>query len=218
MKFLCVSDQIDPLVYAASMKERFKDVDVVFSAGDLPPEYLGYIVTLLNKPLYYVAGNHDAVGPARPDRAFSLAYLRPADEVYTGAIDAAGKVLSEQRLLIAGLPGCMRYNHGPVQYTDFEMWLMALALVPRLIFNKLKYGRYLDVLLTHAPPRGIHDRQDLCHRGFKAFLWLMRAFKPRFLIHGHIHLYDMNEVRVSSFGQTSVVNAFGHCVLSMESP
>jgi hypothetical protein len=38
-----------------------------------------------------------------------------------------------------------------------------LALAPRLWWNKLRHGRYLDILLTHAPPRGIHDRPDKTH-------------------------------------------------------
>jgi len=36
MKLLCVSDRIDPLVYADSLAERFCDADVILGAGDLP--------------------------------------------------------------------------------------------------------------------------------------------------------------------------------------
>jgi uncharacterized protein len=220
MKFLCVSDQIDPLVYSTGMKERFKDVDVVFAAGDLPPEYLEFIVSILNKPLYYVQGNHDGSSRASLSAEGAFSHLASAgeQEAYLGAVDAARGVHAEEGLIVAGLPGCMRYNRGPVQFTEFQMWLKALALAPRLLLNKILRGRYVDVLLTHAPPRGIHDKGDLCHRGFSSFLWLMRVFKPRFLIHGHIHLYDLNDVRISSFGETSVVNAFGHCVLTMDGP
>ena len=38
MKILCVSDQIDPLIYSVNIKERYRDVDLVISAGDLPME------------------------------------------------------------------------------------------------------------------------------------------------------------------------------------
>ena len=59
MRILCISDQVDPLVYSPRMRERFKDVDLVLSAGDLPPEYLGFITSMLNKDMFFVAGNHD---------------------------------------------------------------------------------------------------------------------------------------------------------------
>lgn len=218
MKVLCVSDQVDPLVYSASMKERFKDIDFVLSAGDLPFEYLDFIVSILNVPLYYVLGNHDespeegCYDPDSPDGR------RAAwDKGYgcQGAIDVGSKGKSEGGVLIAGLAGCRRYNRGSNQYSDLQMWLMAFALVPRLLINRLIRGRYLDILLTHAPPLGVHDRKDTCHKGFKSFLWLIRTFKPRYLIHGHIHLYDMNDVRLSKFSDTTVINAFSHCVVDL---
>lgn len=217
MKLLCVSDQVDPLVYSTSMKDRFKDVDIVFSAGDLPFEYLDFIVSVLNLPLYFVMGNHDKP-PVAPERAVDPSGVVPRWDrnIPThGAIDLGFKAKREQGLLIAGLAGCMLYNGGAHQYSDFQMWLAALALVPKLLFNKLLHGRFLDILLTHAPPLGIHDRKDTCHRGFSAFLWLMRAFKPRYLIHGHIHLYDMNDVRLTRYSDTTVINAFGHCVVDL---
>ena len=43
MKILCISDQIDPLIYSVNIKERYQDVDLVISAGDLPMEYLEFI-------------------------------------------------------------------------------------------------------------------------------------------------------------------------------
>ncbi len=217
MKLLCVSDQVDPLVYSSSIKERFKDIDLVVSAGDLPFEYLGFIVSILNLPLYFVLGNHDEAPPVQDEPA-SLSGLAPTwnrDYTSHGAIDVGSRAKAEGRVLIAGLPGCMRYNRGSNQYTEFQMWLKSLALAPRLLMNKLLHGRYLDILLTHAPPAGVHDRPDTCHRGFKSFLWLMKTFKPRYLIHGHIHLYDMNDVRLSAFGETTVINAFGHCVVDL---
>ncbi len=59
MKILCVADEIDPLVHSIRIRERFGDVDLVLSAGDLPMEYLSYIVSALNKPLLFVFGNHN---------------------------------------------------------------------------------------------------------------------------------------------------------------
>lgn len=220
MKILCVSDQIDPLVYSLSMKERFKDVDMVLSAGDLPAEYLGYIVSVLNKPLYFILGNHDDYG-AQKSSAFDHSALMPSSAVAYpehGAIDLDERCARQGSLVLAGLAGSMRYNKGYNQYSEGQMWLRAILLIPRLLINRLRHGRYLDVLLTHAPPLGLGDRPDLCHRGFKAYLWLMKTFEPRYLVHGHIHLYDMNATRVSKYHKTTVINAFSHFVIDTEGP
>lgn len=221
MKILCVSDQVDPLVYSARMKERYGDVDLVLSAGDLPAEYLGFISSMLNKPMVYVAGNHDVEAPL--DRVFAGRWpmtneLSAIENHWqaTGATNFGFRIGREGGLIILGLPGSMHYNDGPNQYSEAAMTFRIALLVPRLILNRILYGRAVDIVLTHASPRGIHDRDDLCHRGFKCFLWLMRVFKPRWLVHGHIHLYDLRDVRITEYGSTTVVNAFGHWIIDTE--
>ena len=214
MKILCVSDQIDPLIYTNSIKQRFADVDLILSAGDLPMDYLDFIISTLNKPLLFVFGNH---------HTGDMLYYKSENSVYdsgmtnefhySGATYADAKVLCEEGLIIAGLGGSMRYNRGDNQFTDFQMKMKMLKLIPGLLFNRVFRGRYLDILLTHASPLGIHDRQDKCHWGFKCFLWFMRVFKPRYLIHGHIHLYDLCEVRTSKYRDTLVINAYSHCLI-----
>jgi uncharacterized protein len=216
MKILCISDQIDPLVYSPRMRERFIDVALVLSAGDLPPEYLGFITSMLNKDLIYVAGNHDlgeleAHGVARWSE-----YRGGPTSTATGASDIGFKLKRSEGLIILGLPGSMLYNKGPNQYSELSMALRIALLTPRLLLNRLFRGRAVDIVLTHAAPRGVHDHDDLCHRGFKSFLWLMRVFKPKWLVHGHIHLYDLADVRVSAYCETTVINAFGHWVLDTE--
>ena len=214
MRILCISDQVDPLVYSPRMRERFKDVDLVLSAGDLPPEYLGFITSMLNKDMVYVTGNHDlgeleAHGVAR----WSGGVTASSE---TGALDVGFRIRQVEGLIILGLPGSMLYNNGTNQYSEIAMGIRIALLVPRLLFNRLLLGRAVDIVLAHAPPRGMHDRDDICHRGFKSFLWLMRTFKPKWLVHGHIHLYDLGDVRVSAYGATTVINAFGHWILDTE--
>jgi len=201
MKILCVSDQIDPLVYSNSIKERFADVDMILSAGDLPLDYLDFIVSSLNKPLFFVFGNHHIQEMA--NRSFEG----------RGCVHIGSKVQKEEGVIIAGLGGSMRYNLGENQFTDFQMYLEIFKIMPRLLINRLFHKRYLDILLTHAPPSGIHDKKDKCHQGFKAFVWFIKTFKPKYLIHGHIHLYDLADPRVSHFMETNVINAYNHYVI-----
>jgi Icc-related predicted phosphoesterase len=96
------------------------------------------------------------------------------------------------------------------------MWVMAWLLGLRLNMNKLRYGRYLDVLVTHAPPWRIHDADDLPHRGFKAFRWLMRVYRPKILLHGHIHLYRQDAIYETQFESTRVINTFPYRVTELE--
>jgi Icc-related predicted phosphoesterase len=203
------------------MKERYGDVDLVLSAGDLPAEYLGFISSMLNKPIVYVSGNHDidlGVDHLLAGRWPLKGDLGAMDdhERATGAVDVGFKIKTEAGLIILGLPGSMLYNDGPNQYSEASMTLRIALLAPRLLLNKFFRGRAVDIVLTHAAPRGIHDRNDLCHRGFKCFLWLMRKFKPRWLVHGHIHLYDLGDVRITEYGDTTVINAFGHWIIDTE--
>jgi len=215
VKILCVSDQIDPLVYSPSIKDRFAGVDMVLAAGDLPMDYLDFIVSSLNKPLLFVFGNHHTDQMKYYKNSRETPFMENAEGEFTccGAIHLGSKVRIEEHFIVAGLGGSMRYNRGPNQYTDFEMFLETIKLIPRLVWNRIFLGRFVDILLTHAPPKGIHDKNDKCHGGFKAFLWFMKVFRPRYLVHGHIHLYDLSSVRCTQWGNTTVINAYGHFVI-----
>ena len=222
MKILCVSDHIDPLVYSPSIKKRFADVDLVLSSGDLPLSYYDFIMSTLNKPLLFVFGNHnlrymplytgavDAFGRARLDSQGVEAY-RPTGASYIGS-----RARREKSLLVAGLGGSLWYNGGENQYRELQVAFRIFRLLPRLLYNRLRFGRYLDILLTHAPPFGIHDQEDPCHRGFKIFLRFMSVFKPKYLVHGHTHLYSASAERISRYEQTTVVNAYDHVVIDVE--
>ncbi|MFI3257412.1 MAG: metallophosphoesterase [Spirochaetales bacterium] len=222
MKILCVSDQIDPLVYSSEAKEYFKDIDIILCAGDLAMEYVDYIVSTLNKPTYFVFGNHNL-------EEFCFYHKYETTSTYCqnisdnlryshGATYLGFKTAKEQNVLMAGCSGSMRYNNGLAQYTENQMFFQLIKMIPRLLYNKIRYGRYIDIFLTHASPLGIHDKQDLCHKGFACYRWFIKKFKPKYMIHGHIHLYDLQEKRISEWNSTTVINAFSHYVLEYEVP
>lgn len=220
MKILCVADHIDPLVYSSHIKTRFKDVDLVLGAGDLPLEYYSYIVSCLNRPLLFIYGNHNLkryrdykerrlLDPGTWEENVKL-------KSSIGATYLEDRGHRYQNLLLAGLGGSMRYNDGDNQYTEWQMFLRILHLLPRLVWNRVVHGRWLDILLTHAPPRDIHDKPDKCHTGFKTFRLFMNLFKPKYLIHGHIHLYELNDIRRTKFNRTEVINCYDHIILDTE--
>jgi len=222
MKILCISDDKDVLVYSPNIATRYSDVDLILSAGDLPLKYYEYIVSSLNKPFYFVFGNHhtdDISKFAKPglldDINHQAAFDKNRFTVGVGGDYIDGKVIRDKKtgLLIAGLGGSMRYNSGPHQFTEVEMFFRILGIIPRLLYNRLRYKRFLDILLTHAAPYEIGDAPDMCHRGFKIFRWFMRVFSPRYLLHGHIHLIDMNGKRVRMYHKTKVINVYSSYLL-----
>jgi Icc-related predicted phosphoesterase len=201
MKLLSLSDQVLEFIYSPSVKERFADVDFVLGCGDLPYYYLEYLVDQLGKPVFFVRGNHAATVE------YSQGEGRKGP---WGAVDLHRKLLNYQRLLIAGFEGSVRYRKGPFMYTQSEMWSMVLDMLPRLMFNGVRYGRSLDVLATHSPPWGIQDQRDPAHQGFKAFRWLLNVFKPRYHFHGHIHVYSKETPVLTRFKDTLVINTYGY--------
>ena len=210
MNILAVSDVELGLIYNPAIATRFQNVDVVISAGDLPHYYLEYMISTLDKPLYYVLGNHSN------QREIGLDGERDAP---WGAINLHRRSRRDSSgLLLAGLEGSLKYNNGPCQYSQAEYWNMALLLAPRLLYNRIQYGRYLDVFLAHAAPQGIHDKDDLPHRGIRAFTWIIRVFRPAFFVHGHIHLYRNDVTWHTQVGQTTVINAFGYREFAYELP
>jgi len=201
MRVLSLSDIVVQQVYSPTIRQRFSGVDLILGCGDLPYYYQEYVMSVLDVPLFYVRGNHDVAA----EDSGSGTHIGPQ-----GGTNLHRKAVCYSGLLIAGVEGSLRYRPGPYQYTQSEMWQHVFSLVPTLIRNKLTWGRYLDVFVSHAPPRGIHDREDLTHQGIDAFHWLLRVFQPAYHFHGHIHIYRPDAVLETRFGNTQVINTYGH--------
>jgi Icc-related predicted phosphoesterase len=205
MKILALSDLVLKKIYSPQLPELYGDAELVLGCGDLPYYYLEYIVTMLPVEVLYVYGNHD-----------KLQYNAKGQPITTaeGCLLIDGRVVEINGLLIAGLGGSIRYSpRAPHQYTEQEMMQRIWQMAPALVRNRLTKGRYLDILVTHSPPLGIHDGDDRAHTGFKAFLTFMRYFKPRYLLHGHKHLYRRDEITQTRFENTEVINVYPNRVI-----
>jgi Icc-related predicted phosphoesterase len=177
----------------------------VVSCGDLPFDYLEYIVSRVDVPLLYVPGNHDpSLSP--PDQLWGPLQAEVPDPGPPGCENIDGRLVDVGGLRIAGLGGSLRYRPGANQYTQAQMRWRVLSLELRVRLKTVRHGRKLDVLVTHAPPFGMAEPEDAAHVGFVSFHRLIKSFHPMLLVHGHVHPYGRTQQERRA-GETRIVNA-----------
>lgn len=198
MKILAISDEESSYLWDYYQPGRLKGIDLILSSGDLKASYLSFLVTMANRPLLYVCGNHDGGYSAQPPEGCEC-------------IDDKLVVIKGTRIL--GLGGSQLYNGGPNQYTEKQME----RRIKRLSW-KLKRAGGVDIVLTHAPVRGYGDQADMAHRGFEAFLPLLDKHKPKYLVHGHVHksYSGAGFERERQYGETTIINAYGRYIFDTE--
>lgn len=195
MKILLVSDQESSYIWDYFDKNKFSDIDLMISCGDLKSSYLSFLVTMINAPLYYVHGNHDT----NYDR-------NPPD----GCICIEDTIVNHNGISIAGLGGSIEYCGGAHQYSTNQMMKRAKKL-SQSFFNKKKNN--IDILVTHSPAKDLGDGDDFCHQGFPAFNWLIDTHSPKYHLHGHQHLdYGANKERIIKYNDTTIINGFGYYI------
>lgn len=197
MKILLISDVESKYLWDYFNPDKFKDIDLIISCGDLKAEYMSYLVTVLKVPLFYVNGNHDDDFIKRPPE---------------GCDCIEDKLVKFKGVRIIGLGGSKRYNPGIFQYTEGEMKKRIFKMKSKLFWNK-----GFDILVSHAGGLGIGDDTDKCHEGFKCFNTLLDKYSPKYFFHGHTHLnYNTNKQRSEMYKDTMVVNAYGYYVINCE--
>jgi uncharacterized protein len=193
---LTVADEVDERLLADRLPEALQGVRVLISCGDLPADYLETLADRFRVPLLYVRGNHDGARGAP---------VLPGENIHGRVAEVAG-------VRVLGFEGSRWYNGEGVQYTERQMWWRVQAARPAV----WRAGG-VDIVVTHAPPFGVHDGADVCHTGFKAFRSVIDMARPLYFVHGHTHLdYAPRRRRTTRVGGTDVVNAFRSVLLTVE--
>ncbi len=197
MRILAIADEESKALWDYFDRSMLEGIDLIISCGDLDPRYLSFLVTFYSGPVLYVHGNHDGKYEQIPPE---------------GCTCIENKLFVYKGVRILGLGGSMRYKPGPHQYTESEM----KQRVTRLWFQLFR-RRGFDILVAHAPAYQLNDGRDLPHQGFKIFRTLMEKYKPKFFLHGHVHLtYGRNYKRYDKYMDTHVINAYERCVFDFE--
>ena len=196
MKILCIADEELNAFWDHYVPGRLREYDLILSSGDLKAAYLSFIVTMARAPVMYVHGNHDT----------GYAVTEPE-----GCDSIDGEMVEYRGLRILGLGGCLWYRPGDHQYSEKEM----RRRIRKLRWKIAKYGG-VDIIVTHASPRGVGDSEDPAHMGFECFLDLIDTYRPQYLLHGHVHKsYSMNFCREREYHGTKVINVCGKFILDI---
>ena len=192
MKILAVSDDESKYYYEYYSPGKLDDFDLILACGDLHKVYLEFLTTMAPCPVLYVRGNHD-------------------DNLMTdppgGCICIEDTVYEVNGLRIAGLGGSFKYRDGKNMYTEEQMQKRI-----RKLGKAIKKHGGVDILVTHAPARGVNDFDSISHRGFEAFAQFIKTYRPAYLVHGHIHKnYGRNIPQISNWNGTVIINAYDHC-------
>ncbi len=196
MKILTISDEECPALWDHYVPGRLSEYSLIISCGDLKASYLSFLVTMARCPVIYVHGNHDTSYASRPPEGCDC-----IDDHF----------ITFNGLRILGLGGCPWYHPGEHQYREADM---------RRRIRKLRYQLWkhkgVDIVVTHAPPRGVGDAEDPAHRGFETLLDLIDKYHPQYLLHGHVHLsYGHDLTRIREYHGTQVINVSERYVLDI---
>jgi uncharacterized protein len=187
MKIIAIADR-PPRTPIRETVERERP-DLIVTLGDLDMYALRGLDMITTVPKIGVYGNHCS-GNYFEDLGIENMHLKTKE---IGGV------------LFGGFEGSVRYKPGDAPlYTEEE----AAAL--------LRDFPYVDVMIAHSPPRGMHDEDDPAHQGLAALRAYVLEKRPRYFLHGHT--YVSTGLREDALGDTKVVHIYADQVLRLDVP
>ena len=206
IRWLAVSDDEEPALSFEPNRSALGTLDAIVGAGDLSPDYLGFLADAFHVPLVYVRGNHDRGG-----RWVETVRIAAADALPSGSIEE----LDGLPILTLEWPGI---RHRDRKRHDGTAVLDVVRLAVGLLVRRLTGRGGPAVVLSHAPPLGVGDgREDPYHVGFSAYRWLLDRYRPPLWLHGHVHPASVERWRIDHAG-SQVVNVTGAVLVEIAPP
>lgn len=225
MKILAVSDKEDIKLQDFILKKSntFKDLDFIISCGDLAKNYLEFLVDSLKKEFFFVEGNHPLLYKCESkhylDKIVTKVYEKD-DRFILGGVNLHARLEIYGDYILVGFEGSMKYNPGKFQFSEKEMSAIVKKIEHKIIIQNLidfflRRKKKKIIVVSHAPIAGVHDKEDLCHKGFKCFKKFLKHFKPLIWFHGHVHYEGQMNEQISKVDKTLVVNVYGFHIVNI---
>lgn len=185
MKTLVIADKRPHIDILQVVQQE--GIELVITLGDLTREDLLPLERITAIPKIGVYGNHD-----------SGMYMSEL-----GIWDMHLKTWEYKGLTFGGFQGCVRYKENPeaIMYTQEEATQM-MAGFPSV-----------DVFLSHCPPRGINDEEEIAHQGFDGLRQYLDRNQPKVWLHGHT--YPTEDSLVKQAGTTRIEYVSGYSILAL---
>lgn len=184
MKCLVIADK-NPQIDLSSKAEE-ENVDLIISLGDFERSML-LSLARTKIPKIGVYGNHDAGE-----------YMKEI-----GMLNLHMATWDFMNYKFGGFQGCVRYKDNPyaIMYTQEEANNMFANFPP------------VDIFITHCPPRGINDEDEIAHQGFDALRNYIDKNHPKVLFHGHT--YPTEETMIRNYGGTRIEYVSGYRIVEI---
>ncbi|MFZ1483767.1 MAG: metallophosphoesterase [Candidatus Saccharimonadales bacterium] len=183
MKALVIADRRPDIDIGATIAAE--NIELVITLGDLTREDILALADIQHIPKIGVYGNHDS-GTYMPELGIWDMHLKTWD--YKG-------------LKFGGFQGCVRYKVNPdaIMCTQDE----ATSLMQNF--------PAVDVFISHCPPRGINDEEEIAHQGFNALRQYIDDQQPKLWLHGHT--YPTDETVIKQHGSTRIEYVYRHKII-----
>src|SRR5690606_881104 len=102
-----------------------------------------------------------------------------------------------------GFQGCVRYKDNPqaIMYTQQQADQLMKNFPP------------VDIFLSHCPPRGINDEDEVAHQGFDCLRSYLDQHQPKLRLHGHT--YPTSDTLISQHQPTRIEYVFEHKIITI---
>lgn len=185
MKALVIADRNPTINLVETVKNE--NINLLISLGDFAREELLQLSLINSIPKIGVYGNHCS-GTYMPE---------------IGMWDMHCKIWRYNGFSFGGFGGCVRYKSSPyaVMFTQEEATNLTASFP------------YVDTFITHCPPRGVNDEEELAHQGWDWLRDYVLKRKPKILLHGHTYPNESNLVR--QLGNTKIEYVHGWKIINI---